>query len=200
MQNNLILNIYLQYSLGLTFSCIFFNSIDHGYVCQKIYAANNTRSKESPTQNFNNESNSPMADSPRILTKFVYVTSYEYHTVTLPCEIMNLPHDMHVIWQYGKRGEANQTVLTIGGTQLETNYRVRVISNTSDFDKTQYEHLFKNVSTNSFKLNSKLTVNSLEIRKLQLTDSGWYECQLPTKPTQINYVFLEVLSNIYFYV
>ena len=41
----------------------------------------------------------------------------------------------------------------------------------------------------------KITSNNLEIRKLQLTDSGWYECQLPTKPTQINYVYLEVLSK-----
>jgi hypothetical protein len=142
----------------------------------------------------------PSPDSPRILTKFVYVTSYEFHTVTLPCEILNLPYDMHVIWQYGKRGEANQTVLTIGGTQLETNYRVRVVSNTSELERGQYESVLgKNFTLAAdAKSSPKLTVNSLEIRKLQLTDSGWYECQLPTKPTQINYVFLEVLSKFHF--
>lgn len=111
------------------------------------------------------------------MTKYVSITSYEHHTVTLPCEIQNLPNDMHVIWQYGKRGEANQTVLTVGGTQLETNYRVRVISNSSDSDD-----------------DLRVTTHNLEIRKLQSSDSGWYECQLPTKPTQINYVYLEVLA------
>ncbi len=107
---------------------------------------------------------------------------------------------MHVIWQYGKRGEANQTVLTIGGTQLETNYRVRVVSNTSELERGQYESVLgKNFTLAAdAKSSPKLTVNSLEIRKLQLTDSGWYECQLPTKPTQINYVFLEVLSKFHF--
>jgi hypothetical protein len=101
---------------------------------------------------------------------------------------------MHVIWQYGKRGEANQTVLTIGGTQLETNYRVRVVSNTSELDRSLSESVLGKNWTGAV---AKLTLNSLEIRKLQLTDSGWYECQLPTKPTQINYVFLEVLSAYY---
>lgn len=42
--------------------------------------------------------------------------------------------------------------------------------------------------------NYKITSNNLEIRKLQVNDAGWYECQLPTKPTQINYVYLEVLG------
>jgi hypothetical protein len=97
---------------------------------------------------------------------------------------------MHVIWQYGKRGESNQTVLTIGRTQIENNYRVRVISNSSDGNGQQLSGEFTNSQTNS----GKLIVNNLEIRKLQLSDSGWYECQLPTKPTQKNYIYLEVLS------
>jgi hypothetical protein len=97
---------------------------------------------------------------------------------------------MHVIWQYGKRGESNQTVLTIGRTQIENNYRVRVISNSSDGNSQQLSSDFSNSQTNA----GRLTVNNLEIRKLQLSDSGWYECQLPTKPTQKNYIYLEVLS------
>ena len=129
----------------------------------------------------------------------------------LPCEVVNLPSDMHIIWQYGKRGSSSQTVLTIGRTQIENNYRVRVITNSTNDDDTE-------LSFNYFQLRSqssippppsaslaktsqpaaetlKITSNNLEIRKLQLSDSGYYECQLPTKPTQINYVFLEVLAN-----
>ena len=40
----------------------------------------------------------------------------------------------------------------------------------------------------------KLLAYNLEIRKLQLNDSGWYECQLNTKPTVKNYIYLKVLS------
>jgi hypothetical protein len=174
---------------------------------QKIYVSNNTRSKEASLQiasdhQTSNQNNNHMIhnDAPKILTKSLYVTSYEHHTVTIPCEILNLPVDMHVIWQYGKRGEANQTVLTIGGTQLETNYRVRVVLNTTEYDRKQHETFYNsNNSSNDAifepKPGSRLTINNLEIRKLQLSDSGWYECQLPTKPTQINYVYLEVLSK-----
>lgn len=144
-------------------------------------------------------------NGPKIITKHVYITSYEHQTVVLPCSIENLPHDMHVIWQYGKREESNQVVLTIGRTQIENNYRVRVISNSSS-DQSTFERFFLPsqmdhvpASTPSSLIPkrvkpSKITSNNLEIRKLQLADSGWYECQLPTKPTQKNYVHLEVLS------
>ena len=116
--------------------------------------------------------------TPKILTKHVSITSYEHQTVVLPCVIEHLPADMHVIWQFGKRElSTDQVLLTIGHTQIENNYRVRVISNSSSVAKT-----------------APITSNNLEIRKLQLSDSGWYECQLPTKPTQKNYVHLEVLS------
>lgn len=43
----------------------------------------------------------------------------------------------------------------------------------------------------------QVTTNNLEIRKLQVSDSGWYECQLPTKPTQKSYVFLQVHGNLH---
>ncbi|CAF0864976.1 unnamed protein product [Brachionus calyciflorus] len=119
-------------------------------------------------------------ETPRILTKEVFITSYEHHTVILPCEIESLPSELPVIWQYGRRGERNQTVLTVGGTQLENNYRIRVLTNSSD----------QQFSENS----KKITIHNLEIRKLHNSDSGWYECQLPTKPTQINYIKLEVLT------
>jgi hypothetical protein len=119
--------------------------------------------------------------------------------VVLPCVIENLPQDMHVIWQYGKRIEKshlnttnnnnNQILLTIGRTQIENNYRVRVVANSSSQSQSHVS-----TSTIISNLNSKISSNNLEIRKLQLSDSGWYECQLPTKPTQKNYVHLEVLS------
>jgi len=143
---------------------------------------------------------------PRILTKHVHLTSYEHHTVVLPCEVINLPNDMHIIWQFGKRGSL-QTVLSIGRTQIENNYRLRVITNSTNDQDT--EITFNYFHRSSFKShqqltatatsppleNLKITSNNLEIRKLQIADSGFYECQLPTKPTQINYVFLEVLAN-----
>ena len=101
-----------------------------------------------------------------------------------------------MIWQYGKRGEI-QRVLTIGGTQLETNYRVRVITNATENDRFTLDLQNSNLLNNDLKENSRITTHNLEIRKLHSSDSGWYECQLPTKPTQINYVYLEVLSNFF---
>jgi hypothetical protein len=105
-------------------------------------------------------------------------------------------------------------VLTIGRTQIENNYRVRVINNSTNEEETgisfNYQKSLSATELSSNKQqqqqqqqqiteNMKITSNNLEIRKLQLSDSGWYECQLPTKPTQINYVHLEVLSNLYVY-
>ena len=107
---------------------------------------------------------------------------------------------MHVIWQYGKREKThanasnnnnNQILLTIGRTQIENNYRVRVVSNSSS---SQSQSSALSTTTPAPKFDSKISSNNLEIRKLQLSDSGWYECQLPTKPTQKNYVHLEVLT------
>lgn len=99
-------------------------------------------------------------------------------------------------------------MLTIGRTQIENNYRVRVINNSTNEEETgisfNYQKSLSATELSSNKQqqiteNMKITSNNLEIRKLQLSDSGWYECQLPTKPTQINYVHLEVLSNLYVY-
>jgi hypothetical protein len=109
-----------------------------------------------------------------------------------------------VIWQYGKRGEQTQTVLTIGKTQVENNYRLRVISNYTNgqIDKHSNSNYYDQQaimqasSSMSFHQNqTRVISNNLEIRKLTSSDSGWYECQLPTKPTQINYIYLEVLSK-----
>jgi hypothetical protein len=36
-------------------------------------------------------------NSPNIVTKFQHITGIEHDTVVLPCEIVNLPSDMHVI-------------------------------------------------------------------------------------------------------
>ncbi|RMZ95528.1 igLON family member 5 [Brachionus plicatilis] len=118
-------------------------------------------------------------NEPKIVTKQTRLVSFEYHTVILPCVVENLPQEMPVIWQYGKRDENNQTVLTVGATQLENNYRMRLMTNLSANDQSQM---------------GKRIVYNLEIRKVSCQDSGWYECQLPTKPTQINYVHLEVLT------
>ncbi len=93
----------------------------------------------------------------------------------------------------------NQVVLTIGQTLIENNYRVRVISNTSNEENhSPFDSLFMQSTHPSNivkKSTEKVINNNLEIRKLQLADSGWYECQLPTKPTQKNYVYLEVLGD-----
>jgi hypothetical protein len=35
-------------------------------------------------------------NGPLILTKYAYIVSYEHYTVVLPCDILNLPNDMHV--------------------------------------------------------------------------------------------------------
>lgn len=118
-------------------------------------------------------------NEPRIITKQIYISSYEHQTVVLPCEVENLPQYMSVIWQHGKRNENNQTVLTVGATQVENNYRMRLMTN---------------ISANNQGLFAKYVVYNLEIRKVNFEDSGWYECQLPTKPTKINYVHLQVLS------
>lgn len=115
--------------------------------------------------------------------------------------------NVKVIWQYGKRGESNQTVLTVGGTQVESNYRIRIITNASNEENylemaSQSDAALSAAQANEASSNKdesnpqRLTVNNLEIRKLHLSDSGWYECQLPTKPTQINYIYLEVLGII----
>lgn len=75
---------------------VFFNLIyfikDQVCLGHQIKSYNKTRSKD--FLNPSEVTHSP--DSPRILTKYVYITSYEHHTVILPCEIMNLPSDMHV--------------------------------------------------------------------------------------------------------
>lgn len=118
-------------------------------------------------------------NEPKIITKQIYITSYEHQTVVLPCEVENLPQYMSIIWQYGKRNENNQTVLTVGATQVENNYRMRLITN---------------ISANDQGLFGKNVIYNLEIRKVIFEDSGWYECQLPTKPTKINYIHLQVLS------
>ena len=93
----------------------------------------------------------------------------------------------------------NQVVLTIGQTLIENNYRVRVITNSSNeenhspFDSVLIQSTYpSNVVKKSVE---KVINNNLEIRRLQLSDAGWYECQLPTKPTQKNYVYLEVLGK-----
>jgi hypothetical protein len=123
-------------------------------------------------------------------------------------DLNKLIYKFKIIWQYGKRGQDKQTVLTIGRTQIENNYRVRVINNSTNEEETgisfNYQKSLSATELSSNKQqqqqiteNMKITSNNLEIRKLQLTDSGWYECQLPTKPTQINYVHLEVLSITY---
>jgi hypothetical protein len=90
--------------------------------------------------------------------------------------------------------------LTVGKTQVENNYRLRVISNSTigQIEKHSSPIYFDQqaASSLSFYLNqSRVISNNLEIRKLTSLDSGWYECQLPTKPTQINYIYLEVLSK-----
>lgn len=118
-------------------------------------------------------------NEPKIVTKQIKITTFEYQTVILPCEVENLPQEMSVIWQYGMRNETNQTVLTIGHTQIENNYRIRLITNITSNDQNQI---------------SRKIVYNLEIRKVNFKDSGWYECQLPTKPTKINYVHLEVMA------
>jgi hypothetical protein len=106
---------------------------------------------------------------------------------------------LKVIWQYGKRGENSQTVLTIGNTQIENNYRMRVVSNSTNIVEEESKQTNGTIthsdhSQRAQRRSVQITNNNLEIRKLQLTDSGWYECQLPTKPTQINYIYLEVLG------
>ena len=146
-----------------------------------------------------------------MLTRNAELTAYEDHTIVLPCEVLNLPADMHMIWQYSRqsRGDRSgmQTVLTIGKTQIENNYRVRVISNSTDSpgdadsNKDKYLSHLNELITSQALANSdtdrrmRVTSNSLEIRKLQVTDSGWYECQLPTKPTQKAYVHLQVFGK-----
>ncbi len=116
-------------------------------------------------------------------------------------------HFIKVIWQYGKREQdQNQLVLTIGRTQIENNYRLRVISNSTDDEKASFDTFnyipnevdkpvsVRNSDDQPLAPSDRVTSNNLEIRKLRLSDSGWYECQLPTKPTQKNYVYLEVLG------
>ena len=97
-------------------------------------------------------------------------------------------------------------MLSVGGTQVESNYRLRVISNSSTLNDddiidnggnsadTAVDSNAYHIETGSASRN-RVTVNNLEIRRLQVSDSGWYECQLPTKPTQINYIHLEVLGK-----
>ena len=145
-----------------------------------------------------------------MLTRNAELTAYEDHTIVLPCEVLNLPTDMHIIWQYSRQSREDrsgmQTVLTIGKTQIENNYRVRVISNSSDSpadtdsNKDKYlNHLNELITSQALSSSDsdrlRVTSNSLEIRKLQVTDSGWYECQLPTKPTQKTYVHLQVFGK-----
>lgn len=131
------------------------------------------------------------SDEPKLITKAVHITSYEDQTVILPCQVLNLPAHMHIIWQHSKREKndhTRQVVLTIGKTLIESNYRVRVLSNgtTGHSIKSKISKLLEPQDMD------KITTNNLEIRKLRIEDSGWYECQLPTKPTQKSYVFLQV--------
>ena len=92
------------------------------------------------------------------------------------------------MWQYlGKERSllSKETLLTIGKYQVENNYRLRVVTNETNQQK--YDH--------SLEENSIVTTNDLSIRKLKISDSGWYECQLPTKPTQKNYIHLQVFGK-----
>ncbi len=99
-------------------------------------------------------------NGPHLLTTTQNISAFESTTVVLPCDIMNLSPDMHVslsqielsvyicgeslgiqlekqvIWQKGGRDQSNKTVLTIGRTQIENNYRVRV-SPSSNLDTNQ---------------------------------------------------------------
>jgi hypothetical protein len=110
-----------------------------------------------------------------------------------------------VIWQHGFRGKQNQTLLSIGNLQIEANYRIRIITN---IEEINYESMkngeldpIEKIIVDSTKTTSgileagQMLAYNLEIRKLQINDSGWYECQLNTKPTIKNYIFLKVLSK-----
>ena len=93
----------------------------------------------------------------------------------------------------------NQTLLSIGNLQIETNYRLRIITNIEekDYENNKVMNNSKKSPASEIYENQKLLAYNLEIRKLQFNDSGWYECQLNTKPTIKNYIYLKVLS-LYF--
>jgi hypothetical protein len=85
--------------------------------------------------------------------------------------------------------------------QIEPNYRLRIITNIEDVDLKNFVddtiHLQKSAS--EIYESEKILAFNLEIRKLQFNDSGWYECQLNTKPTIKNYIYLKVLSLYLFF-
>ena len=94
-------------------------------------------------------------------------------------------------------------MLSIGNLQIEPNYRLRIITNVEEIDYEKSKN--EDQKANSKKLASeiyeseKILAFNLELRKLQFNDSGWYECQLNTKPTIKNYIYLKVLSLYYFW-
>lgn len=106
--------------------------------------------------------------------------------------LIKIKYILKIVWQYlGKERSlgTKEILLTIGKYQVENNYRLRVVTNeTNNQISNRYEHGLK-------EKNPKITTNDLEIRKLKISDSGWYECQLPTKPTQKNYIYLEVFGK-----
>jgi len=131
-----------------------------------------------------------VCSTPQIITKSHNITAIEGRTVTLPCAVKNMRPVNHVIWQHGLSGSIDQTLLTIGNTQIEKNYRIR-IRNDDEKPVGKFNRDLDEVSS----YEDKISAFNLEIRKLQLNDSGWYECQLNTRPTIKNYIYLNVIHE-----
>lgn len=65
---------------------------------------------------------------------------------------------------------------------------------TDDDDAHKIDQTEKIIKSNDH-LKSQISAFNIELRKLQLNDTGYYECQLNTKPTLKNYIYLKVLGN-----
>lgn len=64
---------------------------------QKLMSTSNNKNNDYSKRNNNDDEVFKLKkNGPIILTKYAYIVSYEHYTVVLPCDILNLPNDMHV--------------------------------------------------------------------------------------------------------
>lgn len=83
-------------------------------------------------------------------------------TVKLPCEIVNR-RQATVIWQFSSKNRIPET-LTIGNFYYRKDFRIRVLKNTSVEREQSWD---------------------LEIRKINLSDEGYYYCKVMAEPESL---------------
>jgi hypothetical protein len=105
------------------------------------------------------------AEHPQMITGNINVTTFVGDTITLPCEVENLGRH-HVNWLKIGAGGVPST-LTVGYHQFSRNMRYRVARLRSNNQEQNHPHERRRIESWNF-----------EIRKVQPTDQGLYQCYI----------------------